>query len=43
MRVKKTLPGLTFGKRATALPPLEEKSVVIAKGHLAMSGQLSGA
>jgi len=43
MRVKKTLPGLTFGKRNTALPPLEERSVVLAKGHAAMSGaQLSG-
>ena len=42
MRVKKTLPGLTFGKR-TALEPLEERSVVMAKGHAAMSGaQLSG-
>jgi len=43
MRVKKTLPGLILGKRATALPPLEEKSAVIAKGQMAMSGQLSGA
>ena len=42
MRVKKTLPGLILGKRATALPPLEERSVVLAKGQAAMSGQLSG-
>ena len=42
MRVKKTLPGLTFGKR-TALQPLEERSVVMMKGQQAMSGaQLSG-
>jgi len=37
MRVKKTLPGLVLGKRATELPPLYEKSELEAEALKHMS------
>ena len=42
MRVKKTLPGLVLGKRATAVPPLEEKSALVEQAQKSISGSLIG-
>ena len=43
MRVKKTLPGLQLGKRATAVPPLEaDPQALVDRANKSISGSING-